>query len=111
MKSSVLIILLLSIFSWTIAQETAEKPYPDVHDFIAVDKEPVPLNLYLIKDKIGYPVKALKNKIEGKVFSRVLVSSKGEVIKYVLTRNDHPALGEAVKEELESLRFQPAIAN
>lgn len=99
------------MFSFAFAQEGEEKNLPGIHDFVPVDKEPVPLNLYLIQDKVGYPIKALKNKIEGKVFSRVLVNPEGEVIKYVLTRNDHPALGSAVELELESLRFQPALRN
>lgn len=108
MKTSVLIILLLSTLTFTFSQESEKKTLPDVHDYIAVDKEPLPLNLYLIQDKIGYPVKALKNRIEGKVFSRVLVNTEGDVIQFVLTRNDHPVLGAAVEAELESLRFQPA---
>lgn len=111
MKNAYLIILLLFLNIYLHGQEPVHTDLPLADEFIKVDTKPISTNLYFIRDKIGYPAKALKKKIEGKVFTRVLVNPQGAVEKYILTRVDHPYLAEAVKEEIEYLKFIPALRN
>ncbi|MEM6805211.1 MAG: TonB family protein [Bacteroidota bacterium] len=110
MKYSFLIILLLFCSATLKAQKISDK-IPQSYEYASVDREPASLNYYLITDKIGYPVEALKRKLEGKVYTRVLVSPKGEVEKYIMSRVDHPEFEKAVEEEIENLRFVPAKRN
>ncbi|WNJ17770.1 energy transducer TonB [Pontibacter sp. G13] len=81
---------------------------PHIHEFVYVDREPEPINMGEVRKAIGYPVKALKAGIEGKIYCRVLVNEQGEYVKHRITRYAHPVLNEAVNEQIHLLKFYPA---
>ena len=93
------------------AQPLIDTRYPAMDDFVFAEDEPVLLNFEEINKRIGYPSEALKAKIEGKVFCRILVDKQGNCINYVTTRASHPLLKEAVKPFVRQLHFIPAKLN
>lgn len=82
---------------------------PDPFQFIAVEKEPQPVNLDDIKKRIGYPPAAREAGIEGTVVVRVLVDEKGNYVKHIVLQSPHPLLEKAVVKELPNLKFTPGI--
>ena len=106
------IVLLVSLLSVNVVwSQHAIKlsDVPGLFDYQKVDLKPSPLNQNLVRKAIGYPPKAIKEGIEGKVFCRVLVDDKGNYIKHKLTRVDHPLLGKAVDGKVHFLKFSPAF--
>ncbi len=106
------IVLLVSLLSVNVVwSQHAIKlsDVPGLFDYQKVDLKPSPLNQNLVRKAIGYPSKAIKEGIEGKVFCRVLVDDKGNYIKHKLTRVDHPLLGKAVNGKVHFLKFTPAF--
>lgn len=91
------------------AGATAEDPAPDPTDFVAVEKEPQPLNYEEVRKRIGYPLLAKEAGIRGKVIVRVLVSKDGKYEKHIVLRSPHKMLTEAVERELPNLEFSPGI--
>lgn len=100
--------LFLLIFSEEIS---GQSNYPDIHEYVHVDQEAVPLNFELIRQKIGYPPKAMKKRVEGMVYVRVLISDKGAYLRHRITRSDHPWLEMAVDGWVSELEFSPAYRN
>ncbi|MCX8113047.1 MAG: energy transducer TonB [Bacteroidia bacterium] len=82
---------------------------PDPSAFIAVEKEPQPVNMDEIKKRIGYPPLAKEAGIQGKVIVRVLVGKTGKYEKHIVLRSPHKLLTEAVEKELPNLEFSPGI--
>jgi protein TonB len=82
---------------------------PDPFQFVAVEKEPQPVNMDDIKKRIGYPPAAREAGIEGTVLVRVLVDEKGNYVKHIVLQSPHPLLQKAVEKELPSLKFTPGI--
>lgn len=82
---------------------------PDPTAFIAVEKEPQPVNIEEIKKRIGYPPLAKEAGIQGKVIVRVLVGKNGKYERHIVLRSPHKLLTEAVEKELPNLEFTPGI--
>lgn len=82
---------------------------PDPTAFVAVEKEPQPVNIDDIKKRIGYPPLAKEAGIQGKVIVRVLVSKNGKYERHIILRSPHKLLTEAVEKELPNLEFTPGI--
>lgn len=91
------------------ADATAEDLVPDPTDFVAVEKEPQPLNYEEVRKRIGYPLLAKEAGIQGKVIVRVLVNKNGKYEKHIVLRSPHKMLTEAVERELPNLEFSPGI--
>ncbi len=87
-----------------------EKPKdPDPFEFVAVEKQPQPVNLDDIKQRIGYPEQARQAHIEGKVVVRILVDENGRYVKHIVIKKAHPILVRAVEKEIPNLIFTPGI--
>ncbi|MCS6790092.1 MAG: energy transducer TonB [Bacteroidia bacterium] len=82
---------------------------PDPTAFVAVEKEPQPVNMDDIKRRIGYPPLAKEAGIQGKVIVRVLVGKNGKYEKHLILKSPHKVLTEAVERELPNLEFTPGI--
>ncbi|MGQ9864510.1 MAG: energy transducer TonB [Bacteroidia bacterium] len=82
---------------------------PDPNAFIAVEKEPAPVNMDDIKKRIGYPPLAKEAGIQGKVIVRILVGKDGKYKRHIVLKSPHPALTQAVEREIKSLEFTPGI--
>ncbi|MEM7659249.1 MAG: energy transducer TonB, partial [Bacteroidota bacterium] len=76
-----------------------------------MDRQPQPLNYETVKARIGYPMEAIKHKIEGKVHCRLLIDEKGAYVRHHITRTAHPSLEAAVIPELKHLKYSPALKN
>jgi tetratricopeptide (TPR) repeat protein len=82
--------------------------WPGLHEYVAVDEEPLLLQPDRLRQLIGYPVQALKQQTEGVVYARVLVDAQGHYVRHVLTMPVHPLLDAAVERRLPEARFVPA---
>ncbi|GEM_PF-2922486 len=89
------------------ATATTTEADPDPNAFIAVEKEPQPLNYEKVRKRIGYPPLAKEAGIQGKVMVQVLVSESGRYKTHIVFRSPHKA--DAVERELPNLQFLPAI--
>jgi len=89
--------------------EVVEEPEPDPNAFIAVEKEPAPVNLDEIKRRIVYPPLLKEAGVQGKVVVRILVGKDGKYIKHQVLRSSHKLFTEAVEKEIQNLEFTPAI--
>lgn len=92
-----------------IKEEPKKEEEPDVNAFVAVEKEPAPVNLDVIKKNIGYPNQAKELGIQGKVIIRILVNKEGKPTKHVVVRSPHSLLTDAVVNQLYNLQFTPGI--
>lgn len=103
--------LVLSIFSLTVidvhAQSPASKP-ATVEEMPVPEVMPAVLNMQQVANTIGYPAEAKTNKIEGKVFVKVLVDTDGNVIDHQLIKDPHKLLSDAVLAHVDELKFTPA---
>ncbi|MDW8332778.1 MAG: energy transducer TonB, partial [Bacteroidia bacterium] len=84
----------------------AQHPAPD--EFVAVDKQPAPLNLPDVKRSIVYPAAALDSAVAGKVFVKILVDESGRPVEHRIIKSPHRLLSEAVESRVYDLRFSPA---
>lgn len=103
--------LILSLFSLTAinvhAQSPASKP-ATAEELPVPEVMPAPLNMVDIIKTVGYPAEAKTNKIEGKVFVKVLVDTDGNVIDHQLVKDPHKLLSDAVLAHVDELKFTPA---
>jgi TonB family protein len=90
-------------------KEIKKEEDPDINAFIAVEKDPQPVNLGDIKKLIGYPSSAYEMGISGKVTIRVLVSEEGKYIKHQIIRSPHKSLTDACEIHIKNLQFTPGI--
>ena len=111
MRKIIAFSILLYGISLVNAQQLTQNREPHINDFVYVEDEPKVLNYDEVLRRIGYPAEALKSKIEGKVYLRLLVDDKGRCIKYTITRAAHPLLNEAVVPFITQLQFIPARQN
>ncbi|MEM6628362.1 MAG: energy transducer TonB [Bacteroidota bacterium] len=110
MKYGWILVLSLLNFNTLQGQKSVKiADIPDLFEYHQVDVKAVALNQHLVRKSIGYPSKAIKDGIEGKVFCRVLVDEKGHYVRHELTRVDHPLLGKAVDPKVHYLKFSPAF--
>ncbi|MCS7297218.1 MAG: TonB family protein [Bacteroidia bacterium] len=91
------------------AEVVEKEEEPDPNAFIAVEKEPQPVNMDEIKKRIGYPPLAKEAGIQGKVIVRVLVGKTGKYERHIVLKSPHKLLSEAVEKELPFLEFTPGI--
>lgn len=89
--------------------EIVEDKEPTPDDFIAVEKEPAPVNMENIKKAIQYPPSLREAGITGKVILRILVDKEGNYNKHVVVRQAHPAFTTEVVKHLKDLKFTPGI--
>ncbi len=85
--------------------------YPNINDFIEVDKNPIPINLDKIKNKIIYPKELKEMGIYGKCVIRVLVDSLGNIVDCKTIRSPHPIMTNYYESILFDLKLQPAMKN
>jgi len=82
--------------------------YPDINDFVAVDKLPTPTNFTSVSASIEYPAYAREKGIEGKVIARILVDKNGEYVKHKILKYDNCGMRHRVEQKLSHLHFSPA---
>ncbi len=104
-----LLIFLPSTLICQLAQIDFEDQLPDIHEYVSVDRQPIPINLDEIKKEIGYPIEAIKQEIEGLVYTRILVDKHGHYLDHKITRHLHPSIDNAIAYHLPKLKFLPAI--
>lgn len=109
--TKICVFLCLLQFGFVYAQKGLSTQFPLSHEYVFVEKEPKLLNYDVVKKLIGYPIHAMKNKIEGKVYCRILVDEKGRYADHIITRRAHPILMAAVRAHISELLFIPATRN
>ena len=82
---------------------------PGINEFIFVEKEPVPINLNEVRQKIVYPEEAVEQGIAGTVVARVLFDTAGVYVRHKIVNEVDPSLRTAVEAELSNLSCEPAI--
>lgn len=92
-----------------VVEAPKEEEEPDPNAFMAVEKEPAPVNMGDFKKNIGYPPQAKEANIQGKVILKVLVDKSGSVEKHIVIKSPNPLLTEACVNQLKTLKFTPAI--
>lgn len=90
-----------------VAQREEE---PDSEVFQAVEKEPY-IDLGELQKKVVYPEIALKAKIEGKVYIKVLVGKDGKPKKFLVEKSVNEILDKAASDAVMKSIFTPAIQN
>lgn len=83
--------------------------YPDIDAFIAVEKNPEPINITDFMAQIGYPEDLRAANLTGRVAARILVDKDGTVVDYKVLRSPHTSFTKLVTNNLKTLRFTPAI--
>lgn len=86
--------------------KTASLPAPT--EFLVLDSEPVPLNYDEVRNLIRYPEVAREAGFEGMVQVQILVNEMGEPILYRIASSPTELLSEAVSQEVNVMRFEPA---
>jgi len=115
--AAALIFIIISVPSRTVfaqqadnttqPQKQAEKQkYPSADEFVIVDKQPV---LKYAPEPV-YPEKAIKEKIEGSVWVKVLVDSNGDAVKADIARESERDAGfeESALENARLRKYEPA---
>lgn len=119
MRSTLLLIYLLSTISFLLAQEQTpiQKDSlfyynePDPNKFIPGAKQPKEINLSDIQKKIRFPALAREMNLEGTVVFRVLVDEDGCYVRHLPPKSGHPILIKAYEEYLHEIQFTPATVN
>lgn len=106
MRSIQICLIPFLLISSLLAQSSSI--WPDAHEYFAVDRPAVVLNLEQIKKRIRVPYSALKEEEMLAVQCRILVSDKGQYVRHIVTRSDHEELCESVSMQVATLRFIPA---
>lgn len=101
---------------WLNAQDSSlttstELALPSVHEYIHVETKPEAINLDEVRQKIGYPLAALQQKISGTLYCRVLVDEEGMPREHVITRSLGHEIDARVGTFIGELRFHPARRN
>ncbi len=89
--------------------EIVEDKEPAATDFVAVEKDPSPVNMDEFKKAVGYPPMMKEAGIQGKVMLRILVDKEGNYVKHVVLRSPHQMLTKAVEEKVRMIKFVPGI--
>ncbi len=76
-------------------------------DFVAVEKEPVPVR----KVEPKYPELAMRAGLEGKVWVKIWVDKEGKVKQVVVLKSDAEIFNEAAVEAARQFLFTPAYMN
>jgi TonB family protein len=113
----VLIFIIISVPTRTVfaqqvdntvqSQKQAEKQeYPGPDEFVIVDNQPV----LKYAPEPAYPEEALKAKIEGSVWLKVLVDSHGDVVKAIIAKDSEKDAGfeESALENAKLRKYEPA---
>ncbi len=82
---------------------------PGIDEQIDVDEQPEPVN----RGNPAYPEKALKERLEGTVWVKVLVTKEGAVKKVVVmnTKKGYDELEKAAVDAAMTWTFKPAMKN
>lgn len=78
---------------------------PKEHWHFPGNRVPIPLNFPEIKSKVGYPTRAVKRGIEGRVVVRILLDKNGKYLRHFFVRQIHPFLSEEVEAQILNLKF------
>lgn len=105
MRVGILLMICYSLLFTCRAQSATE---PGINDFIFVDQEPVPQNMGVIRDSIGYPQVAADSGIQGTVIARVLVNPEGNYVKHKIISKTDSMLNVSVENYISGLVFSPA---
>lgn len=90
--------------------EVQEQPgIPDPNAFVAVEKEPAPVNMDNVKREIGYPETARQASLEGSVVMRIYVDKFGAYQQHIVLSSSSPTFTRAVEQHINKLRFTPGI--
>ena len=81
---------------------------PAIDAFVAVEREPKPLNIDEISDAI-HKEKIPSEYLEGTVVARILVDEYGRYVRHKILRAPNEILVTAVEKNLRLLKFSPAI--
>jgi TonB family protein len=84
---------------------SGENKEPGQDDFIAVEKMP---DLISAGEPV-YPEEAKKNKIEGKIFVKLLVNQEGNAAKAVVIRSDNEIFNQPAIDAAMKSKFTPAL--
>lgn len=116
--TSVFLVLGISIF-WACTPETPISQLPaleqsltasDQHDMTSqLDRDPEPLNLTEIRQKIGYPKLAIDAGLEAELLVRVQIDEMGSYVQHEFSHTPAPVFTEAIEKHLPGLKFRPAI--
>ncbi len=105
MKYSIYFVVGLLIWNVSWGQNDGA---PGINDFMFVDQEPVPQNMSIVRDSIGYPQAAIDSSLEGTVIARTLVNSEGNYVQHKIISKTDSILNEAVDTYISDLVFTPA---
>lgn len=83
-------------------------PDPPHDEFTAVDKEAEALNMDAVLSTIKYPPDAKRDKIQGKVYLKLLIDRNGIPKDYYIRRSPDMRLSRAVVDKLRNLKYTPA---
>ncbi len=81
---------------------------PQLHEFLLVNQEPIPLNISEILRNIGYPTLVHEAGISLSAVFRILVDKDGSVMRIIGISGFQPWLPE-LGVQLRKLKFEPAL--
>jgi hypothetical protein len=80
--------------------------FPDIDDWVSVDKLPAATNFAAVAAGVAYPTYAREKGIEGKVVARVLVDQNGNYVKHKIMDYDNCGMRYNVEKQLPKLKFE-----
>ncbi len=96
------------IVKWEKKSCKQHASYPDVDEFVAVDKLPSATNFPAVSASIAYPAYAREKGMEGTVLARILVDEKGNYVQHKILKADNCGMRYNVEKEISRLSFIPA---
>lgn len=101
--------------AWIGWEDSTSSPFyhgiPEIGLYFNIDRDPLPLNMWLIRHLIGYPELALKKRIQGSVVVRILVDEQGRAVEYRVINDAPPLLRAGVEPYMLHLEFNPPTLN
>jgi TonB family protein len=73
--------------------------------------DPFPLNMPEVRMAIGYPKKARKQGIEGRVYVMVILDEKGDILLAKIANPTHEIFQKAIMKHIYGLEFTPGIVS
>lgn len=92
-------------------QVAGDEKEPSINDFLAVEKEPLPLKLNKFLDTLQWSPALDSMQCPRQVLVRVLVSKEGKYLKHVSLVNVPELFDAEAARALPSLQFMPAVQN
>ncbi len=78
---------------------------------ISQNSAPVPINMDVVRELVGYPEEAKLKGLTGEVVAKLLVNEDGTVLKFEILSSPDTVFTYAVSRNLSALRFQAAIVD